>query len=265
MTDKGRPTVVILLGILVLFSLSLTTAGFYLLQKERGRNLSLQEELEDIKAKQRVAEARAEDLKKMVSGLQLKLQEDKMQIDTLNQDLQQEKAMKTEALNKIEQLRADLDNQKELRSDLESKLTRAEGDLKKMQGELNDLEAKRTQLETNLKDMEAQGVELGEIVVTPESAAASETAVKPIKKEAFSANAEGKVLVVNKDYNFVVINLGNKEGVRVGNLFSLYHNNQYVGDVKVEKVHDAMSAAGFVSEDIKDKISEGDRVVPKSK
>ena len=47
--------------------------------------------------------------------------------------------------------------------------------------------------------------------------------------------------------------------------FPIYHNNQYVGDVKVEKVHDAMSAAGFVSADIKDKISEGDKVVPKSK
>jgi hypothetical protein len=76
---------------------------------------------------------------------------------------------------------------------------------------------------------------------------------------------EGKVLVVNNDYNFIVINLGNKEGVEIGQLFSVYRGNKYIGDVKVEKVHDSMSAAGFVTPDIKDKVNEGDKVVRKNK
>jgi hypothetical protein len=62
-----------------------------------------------------------------------------------------------------------------------------------------------------------------------------------------------------------VINLGTKDGISSGDVFSIYHNNKYVGDAKLEKVHDSMSAAGFLSEDIKDKVSEGDKVVQKVK
>jgi len=48
-------------------------------------------------------------------------------------------------------------------------------------------------------------------------------------------------------------------------LFSVYRGNTYLGDVKVEKVQDVMSAAGFVADDVKNKVKEGDKVVKKSK
>jgi hypothetical protein len=51
----------------------------------------------------------------------------------------------------------------------------------------------------------------------------------------------------------------------VGDIFSIYHNNKDIGEVKVEKVHDSMAAAGFSASDIKDKVSEGDKVVQKVK
>jgi len=69
--------------------------------------------------------------------------------------------------------------------------------------------------------------------------------------------------VVNKDYNFVVINLGLQQGIKINDLFSVYHKEKYIGDIKVEKLHESMAAAGFVSAQIKDKISEGDKVVLK--
>jgi len=36
-----------------------------------------------------------------------------------------------------------------------------------------------------------------------------------------------------------------------------------IGDVKVEKVHETMAAAGFVDEKIKTKVKEGDKVISK--
>ena len=161
-----------------------------------------------------------------------------------------------------------------------------------MQAQLKDLESRKNELEAKIKDLEekasqaqSQGVELGKIVVSPEATAgaaavvpaakaaarqkqakkaAAPTAV-PIATTAGVSGLEGKVLVINRDYSFVVINLGSKDGVNVGDVFSIYHNNKYIGDVKVEKVHDSMAAAGFVSSDIKDKINEGDQVVSKTK
>jgi hypothetical protein len=62
-----------------------------------------------------------------------------------------------------------------------------------------------------------------------------------------------------------VISLGSKDGVKTGDKFSVYHNNRYVGDVTVEKVHDSMAASGFASVDMKDNVSEGDKVVQKGR
>ena len=70
---------------------------------------------------------------------------------------------------------------------------------------------------------------------------------------------------MNKEYNFAVINLGSKDGVNVNDIFSIYHDNKYIGDVKVGKTHDSMSAADFVSASTKDLVSEGDRAVGKTK
>ena len=127
-------------------------------------------------------------------------------------------------------------------------------------------------------------MELGKIVVTPD---ASQIQAEPVPAPAVEAapvkkskgflglgqkepvlapqGLTGKVLVVNKDYNFVVLNLGSKDGVKIGSAFAVYRDTQYLGDVKVEKVHDSMAAAGFVSSALKNKVNEGDKVVQKKK
>jgi len=270
MTQKASASIAILI-VLIVISLSLAGGGFYLYQKERATNLELQDKIQEITTKQRITENRLEESKKSISDLQLKLQEAKLQMNTLSNDLQQEKTARLEAQNKIEQLRVDLEQQKGLRSDLEKKLNQAQDDVRKTQAQLKQLESQKTELEVKVKELQIQpqGVELGKIVVSPETApsksAVKATQIASEKKEKKPTALEGKVLVVNKDYNFVVINLGSKDGVGLGNVFSLYHNNKYLGDVKIEKIHDSMAAAGFVSGDIKDKVNEGDKVVQKVK
>jgi len=294
MADKIKSPVVLLLSVLILVSLSIAGSGFYLLQKERAKALSLQDELEQAKTRQGVVEARLEDSKKTVSELDTKLQEAKFEIDKINGELKQEKAAKQEVLSQAGQLKRDLDTQKSLVVGLDEKLKAAQKDVEKAKGELKGLISEKAELEKKLKALEdikiqaqaaqeQQGVELGKVVVTPEAnlsagqiiSPAGQKAVaglpiaqaaeekKPVKNIAVAAS-EGKVMVVNKDYNFAVVNLGSKNGIILGNIFSVYHNNKYIGDIKVEKVHDAMAAAGFIASDIKDKINENDRVVLKT-
>ena len=75
---------------------------------------------------------------------------------------------------------------------------------------------------------------------------------------------EGKVTVINKEYNFAVINLGQKDGINTGDQFTVSRDGKVIGEIKVEKVHDSMSAAGFAAE-LKDLIKENDLVVQKAK
>jgi type II secretory pathway pseudopilin PulG len=275
MNQQAKAPVIVLIA-LIIISLGLAGGGFYLFQKEQKKSTMLEQQLNDTDAKLKTMEEQFQEAKSKISELQLKLEEAKVQIDKMSDDLRLEKASKQEALTKIELLRSDLEQQKELRADLEQKFNQAQDEARKTQAVVKDMEAQKSSLETRIKDLEAktEGVELGTIVVSPEAqkAKSAKTAktqtkvatTKVAKTTLAAAKAlEGKVLVLNKDYNFAVISLGSKDGVKIGETFSVYHNNKYVGDIKVEKLHDAMAAAGFTVPDLKNKIDEGDKVVRK--
>jgi K+/H+ antiporter YhaU regulatory subunit KhtT len=278
MADNTKIRSVILV-LIIIISLALAGGVFVLLQQELTKNIQLVTQLEDVKAKQQAAEARVEESKKMITGLEAKIQEAQGRVDALTKDLEKEKAAKQEALQQIGKYKSDFESQKSLRNELEQKLTQANEDYKKAASQLKELGAKRTELESKVKDLEEKikqqevsaetdGVELGKIVVNSETGQAILAPGADGTQQATpsgTAVLEGKVLVINKEYNFAVINLGNKDSITVGSTFGVYHDETYLGDVKVEKVHESMSAAGFASVDVKNKISEGDRVVLKSK
>jgi len=276
MSDNKGKIPIAALVILLVISLLLALGGLYSLQKERDKNLTLLEEIDDIKTKQKITETKLEESKNTISGMEDKLKEAQTQIDTLTHDLEKGKTDREEVLSQIEQLKTELDQQKELRLNLENKLTQAQEEVNKMQSRLTELDSKKAELESKVQDLQeqVQKVELGKIVVgsegtpaNPASTAEPEPAQAPNKSETgpSASNMEGKILVVNRDYNFAVFNLGTKDNVNVDDIFSVYQDNKYLGDIKVSKVHDSMSAADFVSTDIKDKVREGDRVAPKTK
>lgn len=263
-----------LLIILIVAVLFLAVGLFYSLKKEQAKSLALQEQLEDIKARQRITEAKLEESQKTVTLLESELERTKAQINTLTDDLNKEKSAKEELLSQFGQLKGDLEQQKTLRADLEAKLSQAQEEMKKIREQLKDLSSYKTTLENKIKKMEtgqaagAEGVELGKIVVSPETetlGGVKKATLKKIEKKASAKKSEGKVLVVNKEYNFAVINLGSNDGVKIGDEFSVYRDNRYLGDLQVEKVHDSMAAAGFATPDLKDKISEGDVLTQKVK
>ena len=276
--NRKASALTVALTILILVSLAGAGGAFYLFQKTRNENLKLQEQIKEININLEKTGTELANYKKQNSELELRLKDAQAQIDTLTNDLQQEKTTKQEALKQIDNLKAELEQQKSFKLDLEKKFNAAQEDVKKTQAQLKELESRKTELETKIseletksKDLEAkvQGIELGTIVIGRETTPPQQTVSKPAtrkqEKKIPVSGLEGKVLVVNKDYNFVVINLGTKDGVEMDNVFSVYHGNNYIGDVKIEKIHDSMAAAGFVSGDIKDKVNEGDKVVQKVK
>ncbi|MDO8662071.1 MAG: hypothetical protein Q7K98_02465 [Candidatus Omnitrophota bacterium] len=257
---------VIVLIIIILIALGAVGGVAYLYQQEHSRNIDLQSKLDELSTKQKLTEVKLLEAQKSLSALESKLKDATSQIDTLTSQLQQEKTSKEEALAKIDQMKADLDRQKELRSDLENKFSKAQDDVRAIQGKLGKIESEKATLEAKVKDLEAKSnVELGKIVVSPETVQVnpSTATAQVIKPVAPAQKLEGKVLVLNKEYDFAVINLGNKDGIAIGDQFSVYQDNKYLGDLKVEKVQDAMSAAGFLSDEMKKKIKEGDKVVKK--
>lgn len=261
--------------ILILACLALAGGLYYLFQREQAKSASLQRELEALTAEKGRIEAQLDETQKKAAALEEQLDSNNAQLANLRQDADKERNAKEEALAQAAKLQADLEKEKSERLELENKLSQLQKDTKSMKGRLEQLEARRTELEDKLKELEAKNpasVELGEIVVNTENAplTTQNTSIQYSSGEdKLKVNPtgplEGKVLVVNKDYSFAVIDLGAKNGVKVGDVFSVYHDNKNIGDIKIEKIHDSMSAAGFVAAGLKNKISENDKVVTKTR
>ncbi len=276
MDIRARSSVVLLVVLMLVF-LSAAVTGFYLYNKEHIRNIELEERVEELSIKQKITEAKFLEAQKVISTLEEKIKDSVTQINTLTDEINKEKASKEDALSGMEELRQEIEEQKTLKLELESKLSQAQDAVKTMQGKLSALESDKKDLSLKLKDLEEKtaGVELGKIVVSPEpdkattakgkkkAPAAKASKEAPITPIASGKVLEGKVLVVNKEYNFVVINMGSKDGVSLGQVFTISRGNNILGDVKVEKLHDSMAAAGFITEDTKNKVREGDKVVRK--
>ncbi len=286
MSERAKSPVLILV-VLVFFALALAGGIYYLLQKERGKNLNLQAELAEVRGKQMVTEAKLEESQKTAADLEQKLNDARSEIAALRRQLEQENTDKKQALSNASQLQTELNKQKELRVSLEEKYRQAQEETARIQSQLTELNNRKAELENRIKELEAkseqiqqqaqaqeeQGVDLGTVTVegeTEEPAAAlgEDAAVAPDEPSPIRSvsGIEGKVLVVNREYNFAVINLGSRDGVRIGDIFTVYRaNKKKVGEIRIERIHDSMSAGTFLSAQMKNKVNEGDRVAPSAR
>ena len=62
---------------------------------------------------------------------------------------------------------------------------------------------------------------------------------------------KGRIVTINKEHNFVVIDLGRQDGIGIGNKFNVYRGDTFLGSVEIIQARDRIAAA-----DIKD-LTEG--------
>ena len=86
---------------------------------------------------------------------------------------------------------------------------------------------------------EGESVELPPIVVRPQAASL------PINETGIGM---GKVLAVNRDNNFVIMDLGGEQGIKVGNTFVVYRGDQPIADVEVVQARQSISACDIKRE-----------------
>lgn len=85
----------------------------------------------------------------------------------------------------------------------------------------------------SLETQEMETIALERIVISPEEEA-------PF--------LSGKILDVNSRYGFVIIDLGEKEGMKPGLELPIFHREKEIGKVKVKEVYEHMSLANIVEE-----------------
>lgn len=238
----------------VVFLLS-TVALFMMLTTERNSKIALQNELAEVmKAKKKLSQE-VEEVKIAKSDLEMKFSALEAQAKELgdsyekakaqSENLKQDLTRKDTELSGIKDRIDIITNEKQ---NLESQLDREKAMYDQLKERVDKLVAVKDELEKKVKEIvDKQGVELERIVVKEQG------------------EMEGKVLVINKEYNFVVTNMGSDDQIALGDILTVFRDGKYVGEAQVEKIYDTMSASAILKEVKPGAIQVNDKAVVRPK
>lgn len=205
------------------------------LAKVQSERDDLEQELDKTKAEKKEVEdklaAMDEEVKTLTSGLD---KEKKLRISLVDEVNARKKD--------IDNLKKELDKTKKEKGTFMAELVKIKQDYESNQDLLAQVRSAKEALEEKVKDLVAK------------------REVQLEKIEVKAGPVSGEVLAINKEYNFVVISKGAKDGISVGRVFEVMRNSKTIGKVEVEKVYDEMSAATIVSEPKDKPIKKGDAV-----
>ena len=175
--------------------------------------------------------AKAKNDKQFVAQRVDKLTQRNMQ---LRQDLKKLAAAKIALEKSIVQITQEKDG-------MDRKLDQAEAVLQNKIGEIWDVKDSLDRSFKSVKDRSnaANEVELSPIVVNAQGAAPAVSADTQATKPGF----EGKVMSINEPNHFVIVDIGEKRGLRAGDTLGVYRGVDYIARLEVLQVRPDIAAA----------------------
>ena len=262
-TQTGK-LLVPLLGVLAALAMGVAAVAIVLQIQEREKRVARERELQ-------LALAENDDLKVRLEEAQEHRSRAEDQLAGARKELAQAREELEQAVTAQEALSRSIEDREKEIARLTKDLEQASAESKRMADELKtdrqklaDLEQAREELEAKVMELSGQPtVELDKVLVTGEPAGAGPAAgtglVMPVST-AVPPVSDGQVVVINREFDFIVMNLGRNHGLSVGQEFQIVRGNEVLGRVKVEKVYDELSAAALLPDARKDSIREGDVV-----
>ena len=270
MHNRSGKVLTIFLVIFAVLLVSITAIAVFLFQKETERRKDAEGLLAQTQANQANLEKDLQKSRDQITILIAKNKEADDKINGLLDELELEKGLREETKKEAQSLRdslqseaqtkeklsqeltAKLDESQHRIAELESQLSQESGRSKELGNLTAQLQDRVQQLESKVSGGEEQ-IELGKIIVSP----------SPSTKPAKYVKGEGRVLTVDAENQFVIVNLGQRDGVAEGTMLSVFRGEEYLGDLKVSRVQPDMSAADFIPPLASQNVSKNDRVVKK--
>lgn len=278
MTKPSKST--LLLVIALLASLA-AAANFYVGKTtEHAKRVQVEHQMASLKKDVAALEKERDELMQAKTSLETQTADLTKQAKAVADQLVQEKRAR-EALNtELAQVRKDatniqtqIDQERGEKVAIAEDLAKAKQSYQALSNELTTLRQAKEALEKRVKEMlAARAKEAEQIVVTPSGAAPSAavpSAAAPAAAGASKAAAavpagkgtDGKVLVVNREFDFIVVNLGSRDAIKKGNRFVVLRGDKQIMTVEADKIYDNMSAANMLEEEKKgSEVKEGDTV-----
>ena len=165
----------------------------------------------------------------------------------LRQDLKQLAAVKMALEKSVVQITQEKDG-------MNRKLEQAEAVLQNKIGEVWDIKDSLDRSFNVVKEKTgaANEVELSPIIVNAQGAAS----VVPADTRATKPGFEGKVMSVNEQSNFVIVDIGEKRGLRAGDTLGVYRGVDYIARLEVLQVRPDIAAADLKEQSAQVKVGD---------
>ncbi len=257
-TQTGK-MLVPLLSVLAILAIGVAVAAIVFLNTEHERRIAKEQEL-------RLAQNENDELKTHLEESQQAKAKMDEELGRLRKDITEAKAKLTQAQSEQQTLAQSMQDREKEIARLTKDLEQSRVQHKDIVAQLSDLQQERESLKTQLAQLEQTKGALESKVTALSDPSAVQLGTVVVGEPAQASNAipagpkNGQVMVVNQEYDFVVINLGKSQGLSVGQEFQVVRGAEVLGTVKVEKVYDELSAAAILPDSKKESIREGDMV-----
>jgi len=246
----------------------------------------LEMQLDNLRNELKSTKITNEELQREKSSLQLDInnlnrdnEETKRQLeynqklmDSISQELVREKNDKMQIQNNLKSIRNENKVLTRILKSLNSRKIALERKLQELEEKNSSMEGRFSEMETMLTDKTTQINELREQldVISGSSTAATKREINQEKREAVelpeivvrpqaeeqqtyeaqeaTSSRAGSVLAVNRENNFVIIDLGQNSGLRSGDTFQVYRGDNAIAAVEVIQLRPDIAACDIKSE-----------------
>jgi TolA-binding protein len=185
----------------------------------------------------------------------LELLKNQAELASAKANLVQTAAQLNEARARVTALEGDLLLTKDQATQLEKKLREAEEKLSHGAGDTD------ASVQDRVQQLEKENATLQQNLEAARSEVARLRAMMERSKTMALPHAvKGKVLSVNRTWNFVILDIGEKDGIVENAELSVYRNKKYVGRVKIVSTEARSAVADILTDNTKETIQPGDEV-----
>jgi hypothetical protein len=278
MNNSGK-TLTIFLFVIAVLLISLTAIAVFFFLKEVDLRKSAEFNLDQMRIIESKLQTELQETKKQLFLLEEKNKEAEDKVESLMGEVDLEQGLAEELKKENKQLQETVEKEtkskEDLQAQLEKNLSESEQKLSSLQEKLDTALAEKQKIETTHQDLltkyqqlqQQLGISepLSENISTSATPAPAPTQEVSLDKIVVNPPGEsrGQVISVDTETEFVIVSLGERDGVRKNAILSIYRADKYLGDVKVTRVLPEMSAADFVPPLTSQAIQKDDRVVLK--
>ncbi len=280
---NGSPIITILLVVFLIAASAGVAVLYFLKQDELEKRLAVEKKLDQVESDYRDLDKELKDTMLVKKQLELDIETGKERYRKIETEFESTSAQKEELSKKLEikmkviaSIKSKLEKETNTSSKVSNKLERVSRDYADIKTQLRQIRMAKEALENRIIQMsrknQSKFVELEKIIVDSDEPAVAVPvrasvggktmeAQRPLFKTLGPpARIEGQILVVNKEFAFVVINVGEKDGIKNAEVLDVYRGTELLGKVQVERIYETMSSAIILPQVTKQEIKEGDSV-----